>query len=305
MRAADIANLTVLMGPANPLFAQVFEGRASDDPPNLAECLLVTLSDFELGWNLASSFAAAARPLPDFALPRPIARAYQACLDPGCLDDDLATASELQMPQQRTVRDVIRGLLLCPQATDQSIATVLGVSPGVVRDFEALWWNVRDRRGEVRYMSQLLKSQHSALARKLLKWGLRGKTEWILLAGDISNPTLSDEQLRAQMEEMLLTEALELLQQESMAKADNPALDLVEKFLLNPDQNLEEVDILTALSFNKEAQRQIRAFSDAQIREKLEATRLAWAQEEAARKEQAINAQAPVNPNQREGAGNF
>jgi len=289
----------------NPLFAQVFESRASDDPPNLAECLQVTLSDFELGWNLASSFAAAARPLPDFVLPPSIVRAHQACLDPGCLDDDLATASELQMPQQRTVRDVIRGLLLCPEATDQSIGTVLGVSPGVVRDFEALWWNVRDRRRELLYMSQLLNSQHSALARKLLKWGLRGKTEWILLAGDISNPTLSDEQLRAQMEEMLLTEALELLQQESMAKADNPALDLVEKFLLNPDQNLEEVDILTALSFNKEAQQQIRAFSDAQIREKLEATRLAWAQEEAARKEQAINAQAQVNPNQGEGAGNF
>src|SRR6266481_2526838 len=173
----------------------------------------------------------------DFVLPPTIVRAHQACLDPECLDDDLATASELQMPQQRTVRDVIRGLLLCPEATDQSIATVLGVSPGVVRDFEALWWNVRDRQRDLLYMSQLLNSQHSALARRQLKWGLRGKREWILLAGDISNPTLSDEQLRAQMEEMLLTEALELLQQESMAKADNPALDLVEKFILNPDQN--------------------------------------------------------------------
>ena len=286
MRAADIANLTVLMGPANPLFAEVFEARGSDDPPSLAECLLVTLSDFELGWNLASSFAAEARPLPDFVLPPSIVRAHQACLDPGCLDDDLATASELQMPQQRDVRDVIRGLLLCPEATDQSIGTVLGVSPGVVRDFEALWWNVRDRRGDVRYMSQLLNSQHSALARKLLKWGLRGKTEWILLAGDISNPMLSDEQLRAQIEEMLLTEALELQQQESMAKADNPALYLVEQFLLNPDQAAEEVDVLSALGFNKEAQQKIRAMVDAQNREKLEATRL-WVEAEAARNAQS------------------
>jgi hypothetical protein len=293
MRAADIANLTVLMGPVNPLFAQVFEGRASDDPPSLAECLQVTLSDFELGWNLASSFAAAARPLPDFVLSPSIVRAHQACLDPGCLDNDLATASELQMPQQRTVRDAIRGLLLCPEATDQSIGTALGVSPGVVRDFEALWWNVRDRRRDLLYMSQLLNSQDSALAQRQLKWGLRGKTEWILLAGDISNPTLSDEQLRAQMVEMLLTEALELQQQESMAKADNPALELVEKFLLNPDQPLEEVDILTALSFNKEAQQKFRAWHEAQTREKLEATRL-WLEAEAARKAQSSTESQPT-----------
>jgi hypothetical protein len=79
MRVADIANLTVLIGPVNPLFAQVFEGRASDDPPSLAECLQVTLSDFELGWNLASSFAAAARPLPDFVLSPSIYNLSPSC----------------------------------------------------------------------------------------------------------------------------------------------------------------------------------------------------------------------------------
>jgi hypothetical protein len=283
MRTTDIVNLTLILEPDIPYFAQVFGPERRSNPPVLAERLQVTLADFELLWNLPRSFAAAGLPLPAFAWPAAAHRAYRRCSEPGYFDEDLDMAYELQLPEHEQDRDLIRGLLPT-DATDESIAELFQYRPGVIADFHELWWNVRDRRSAGLYMAGLLVGRHSDFACKLLRVGsLTGKASLVLLAADLPNAGcqgLTDENVMQQIEEFLVTEAAVGQQLKYITKRNNPALALVEEFLLDSEAPVKELDILTQLSMNKSAQALFKQLFQKQSQELLEAGRNALGKEE-------------------------
>src|SRR5260370_35993054 len=94
MRTTDILNMTVSLEAGIPYFVQAFGTERRRNPPGLAERLQVTLADPALPWNMARSFAEAELPLPEFAWPACVHRAYRFCSEPGYCDEDLERAYE-------------------------------------------------------------------------------------------------------------------------------------------------------------------------------------------------------------------
>ena len=88
-------------------------------------------------------------------------------------------------------------------------------------------------------MAGLLAGRHSDFARKLLRVGsLTGKASLVLLAADLPNAAcqgLTDENVMQQIEEFLATEAAVGQQLKYITKRNNPALALVEEFLLDSE----------------------------------------------------------------------
>jgi len=183
-------------------------------------------------------------------------------------------AYELQLPEYEEERDIIRGLLPT-DATDTSIGQLFQFPPGVIADFEELWWNVRHRRFDVLYMAGLLAGQHSDFARKLLRLGsLTRKSSLVLMAADVpigACQGLTDENVMEHINEFLATEATVAQELRHMTKRNNPALAMVEEFLLDSEAPVQELDILTQLSMNKSAQRVIKQHFQKKIREHLDA----------------------------------
>lgn len=251
MNSCQIQSLTLLLPTDAPYFLKLARTGSRKHPLSLAERLQLTLTDYQLGWNIARTFAEAKLPLPDFPWATPVLRAYRFCSEPSFCDDALKWAYELQQPQCWQVRDVIRALLLSTDSTYQSVSQSVQLPPEVIADFETLWWNVRDRRGDLLYLAQLLDGKHSELARKLMRVAcLTNNSNLVLLAAG-HRTALSDEVLVQLIEQLLVTEA-ELGQQLGlMSKKDNPALALLEQYLLSSQKPVEQLNPLTHVSWNK------------------------------------------------------
>ena len=303
MRTTDIVTLTALLGPDIPYFVKVFGPERRENPPVLAECLQVTLADFALPWNMACSFAQAGLPLPDFPWPAAVHQAHRFCSATGCGDEDLETAYELQLPEHQEERDGIRGLLLT-EATDERIAEVYQLRPRVIAYFEGLWWHVRDRRSELLYIAGLLDGQPNDFAGKLLRLGSWTRDcRLVLMAADLpiaAGQGGTDEDDMKQIEEFLVTEAAVGQALGCVTKRDNPALAVAEEFLLEAQAPPEDLDILTQLSLNKEAQRALKEVIMKRAEEILEACRKDQLGEGGG-KEPNDSCKAPPNPGAPEG----
>ena len=136
MTTQQIQLLVLLLPPNSPYFHRVFGLRLRQQQPSLTERLQVALNDPALLWNIVQSYGEANLPLPQFQWPASIWRAYEFVTDPECIDESLTQAQELQTPERWAERDLIRALLMCPDATDERIAEVLGLDVEVIQLFE-------------------------------------------------------------------------------------------------------------------------------------------------------------------------
>jgi len=179
---------------------------------------------------------------------------------------------------------------MCPDATDERIAEVLGLDVEVIQLFE-LWWSFRSRSRELLYAAQLLngrdwvaepqgESAPGEFGIRLMRVArVSGRFEAVLLAAGRKGPSEMGrvEELLKQIERALLTEAWVRQQRGFIGKEHNPALALVEKYLLSqsetPESDLIFSDPLLALSLNKRAQLVVKEHAQRQSAQRLQAER--------------------------------
>ena len=290
MTTQQIQLLVLILPPNCPYFHRVFGLRLRQQQPSLTERLQVAFNDPALLWNIVQSYGEANLPLPQFQWPASIWRAYEFVTDPECIDENLTQAQELQTPERWAERDLIRALLMCPDATDERIAEVLGLDVEVIQLFE-LWWNFRSRSRELLYAAQLVngrdwvaepqdESAPGEFGIRLMRVArVSGKFEAVLLAAGRKDPSEMGrvEELLEQIERAVLTEAWVRQQSGFIGKEHNPALALAEKYLLSqsetPESDLIFSDPLLALSLNKRAQLVVREHLQRQAAERMRAER--------------------------------
>ncbi len=275
MKASEIQELTLVLRADEPYFVKLTAHGSTRHSPSLAERLQATMSNYQLGWDIARCFAEAKLPLPDFPWPTPVLRAYRFCSEARYCDETLSRAYELQQPEWWQERDLVRALLLSKDSTDQSIAEAVNFPPEVIADFEALWWNVRDRRGELLYRAQLRAGKHSEQARKLMRVAcLTNNSDLILIAAE--RPTaLSDKRLAQLIERLLVIEAGLGQELGFMSKKENPALALLEQHLVSSQEPAEYLDPATRISLDKSMQKVVQQMAQEHMQEIIEASTLA------------------------------
>ena len=77
MTSSEIQNMVLALPSDSPYFRLALSDLSSDWPPSLSKRLTIALSDFSVGWRVASAYAAAGLPLPDFPWPPAVRRAYE------------------------------------------------------------------------------------------------------------------------------------------------------------------------------------------------------------------------------------
>lgn len=287
MNAKQIQSLVLLLAPDGPYF-ELMGRQMSQRPHSLARRLQFALMDPGLLAHISESYALSRLPLPEFPWPAAVHRAYRFFLDPKTEDKNLASAQRLQRPESQFEGNVIRGLLLCPEATDEMIAKVFEVEPEAINLFELLWWRVRGR--ELLYLCQVLNGRYSLaepgidneseeLAVRLRRVGHKSvDPRAVLIEADLvgwSEEPVPESKLFEQVIRNFLESLLGGCQKGQLSKRE---LSLVEKYLptlhdcLQTDSTSE--DIFLAISRNKECQAKIKEFLEEQRTSKLKAERL-------------------------------
>jgi hypothetical protein len=153
MSKQRILQMVLIIGAESPYWQLVFgrDWRAR----SLAERFLMALLDFALGWNLASSYAIGGLALPVGITETAIVRAHRFLRDPYRRDTHVHLAHLYSQPETKGAGDVLRALLLCQEATFESIANHCTLEVDVVALFEALCWNCRDRLTERLYLARI------------------------------------------------------------------------------------------------------------------------------------------------------
>jgi hypothetical protein len=248
-----ICKLVLGLPPDEPYFRLAFRNRPGRWPRSLPERLRVACGDPELPGNFARWYAAAELPLPPFEWGDAVYRLYEYCLHPERGDENLHLAVRLQLPDYWFERDVTRAQLWCPDATDAEIAETFQFEPEVVHLMETLFWNCRDRSGELLYFAQILNGRRPELragpgefGRDLLIVARKtGRRAAVLDAADLArgDEREADDKIAEQLEESL---------QALAATGQEQALALCEKYLQQPVVN-EYMDDLTKLGLNPKA----------------------------------------------------
>jgi len=120
-------------------------GRKSKNPPMPAHLRLgEAMNNPQWGWRVAVTHHASAEPLPPSLRDPHIRRAYRYLQ--GARDDQMAQAHALKAsPNCMTTRRVLQGLLCARDISLEGIASLLELDAEVVKLFEALFFNVRER----------------------------------------------------------------------------------------------------------------------------------------------------------------
>jgi len=123
-----------------PLF-----GRKSKNPPMAAHLRWAdAMNDPQLGWRVAMTHHASAEPLPPSLRDPNIRRAYRYLQ--GARDEQMAMAHAMKVsPNCKNTRQVLQGFLCARDISLEGIALQLELDAEVVRLFEALFFNVRER----------------------------------------------------------------------------------------------------------------------------------------------------------------
>jgi hypothetical protein len=123
-----------------PLF-----GRKSKNPPMAAHLRWAdAMNDRQWAWRVAMTHHASREPLPASLRDPHIRRAYRYLQ--GARDEQMAMAHALKAsPDCKNMRQVLQGLLCARDISLEGIALQLELDAEVVKLFEALFFNVRDR----------------------------------------------------------------------------------------------------------------------------------------------------------------
>jgi hypothetical protein len=120
-------------------------GRKSKNPPMPAHTRWAeAMNDRQRGWRVAMTHHASAEPLPPSLRDPSIRRAYRYL--EGNPDEQMSMAYALKTsPDCKTMRQVLQGFLCARDISLEGIALQLELDPVVVKLFEALFFNVRER----------------------------------------------------------------------------------------------------------------------------------------------------------------
>ena len=192
--------------------------------------------------HVAESYATAALPLPDLPWPCAVPRAYAFLRGANSSDVNMALALQLNLPEKRIHRDLLRALLICPDNTLQELADLCRLRLDMVSLFETLSWNCRDRCQERIYLAQichmpgfgratLWPRATQDLGSHLLQTAYRtGRTQQVLAAAGFAPGQAADssvETLQNQIVDTMLASVVEGLDAEKVSKSDNPLLEPV------------------------------------------------------------------------------
>lgn len=223
----------------SPLFRLLFPDKfRRAAPPTKAQRLWAVLNYPGIGGHVVESYERIALPPLDF--PEVIVRAHRWRMNPDTTDDpDIALAWALNQPRNRARRDFLRALHLCRDAAREQLAARAGLSPSVFTFFGELHFNAQDRLDEPLYLAEICRQAgvdpaiypnwpSADRAHKALWVAHRtGSSELVqvlysLRASDRRKPV---QELRADIEQMILSLAAAKLRREATEKEDNPLLE--------------------------------------------------------------------------------
>ena len=148
MNRAYIRQLAKFLSPESSYFAP------SGAVLSAADRGAIALADPKFGWNFVKSFMEDGREFPSTVVNPLLLQANSHLREPD--DDEMEQAMMLTHPVNTRMRHVLQGLLISEDVTLRTIGTWMGIPLKVVRLFDQLFFNVRDRRDEPGYIVQLL-----------------------------------------------------------------------------------------------------------------------------------------------------
>ncbi len=206
--------------------------------------------------HVAESYATAGLALPDLPWPCAVPRAYEFLREPNSSAVNMALALQLNLPEKRIQRDVLRAVLICPDNTLQELAHRLRLRLDVLSLFETLTWNCRDRCHERIYLAQICQMpgfgrasvwppETQDFGSHLLQTAYRvGRTELVLAAAGLAPGQTADssiETLQNQIVETMLASVVDGLDAEKVSKSDNPLLEPVLRFVARQKEEITEM----------------------------------------------------------------
>ncbi len=227
----------LLSFPDDPAFLGVLFPGDPSTGATLEARLRAGLWNPSLLWDIAQSYAQFCQPLPDIDLPRMLERAHGFLTDANSTDENMALARMLHLPDYAVEADLIDAALIGEDLTRDQIAEIFHYAPDVIGIEDQVFFNFRDRRSDrfyVSHYSDSIRSGSSGAEVKRLAL-LTRKAKLALAAAQILPPQemeLPAETLVEQIEGELLRLAIAGLRKGLIGRSVNPALALVEKYLL-------------------------------------------------------------------------
>ena len=150
--------------------------------PSASERFALALNDPAFGWHFVEAHLKTGRWLSDAVYEWSLLQCFLAHLLN--VAEPLVTEVEsLRSPARWQERDWLEALLLAEDVTLGEIAAHLHTCEEVIEAYEALFWNVRDRRNEPAYLNQLLYPEGRPAAARNARPDAAGDRQRLLRAG--------------------------------------------------------------------------------------------------------------------------
>ena len=220
----------------------------------------MAMRDPAFGANFVGAFIEKRRWLPDIINEWPLlqfflSRAFK-------VTEPLVLEAESFLTEiRRQERDILDALLLAEDTTLASIAEIFNTRENVVEAYEALFFNVRDRRHEKGYITALLRPDGRQAALRdakpraegdrlrLLRAGAEnGKAEVLAMAGWSPEPSGALEDAGAQFDHRLQTEAGR--RWSAGARLEDPVIKAAHQGSLRRQENTSDEDPLALHHIN-------------------------------------------------------
>jgi len=248
----------LLTFPDDPPFLRALLPDYSPTDLYLGDRLRAGFSNPSLLWDIAQSYARFRQPLPDVDLPTDLSRAYRFLTDPDGADEPMALAHMLHLPDNALEGDLIDAALMGEDLSLDEIAEIFHYPREVIRLEDQVFFNCRDRRCERLDVTQLFElicasnvpgSEIKRLALKTRRAKLALAAAEILTAEEMQLPV---ETLSEQIEEDLLRLAIRGLRKGVVERLANPALALIETYLLPMREKQKAQAPFHGLELNRE-----------------------------------------------------
>src|SRR5207248_2695845 len=133
MTRREIQRLAQCLHATGPYYQLAFRDQpARLQSSTVAQRVDLACADPAFGWHVAESYARAALALPDAPWPSAVQRAHAALRDPNCYDVSVRMVEQLNQPEKKTRRDLLRPLLVCADNSLEQLADLCRVSLDVI-----------------------------------------------------------------------------------------------------------------------------------------------------------------------------